>query len=69
MTAREVKRRLRELGCREVRQRGSHVRFVSSCGRCFTTVPDHGSRDIPYGTLRAIEKDMEPCLGPKWLLK
>jgi hypothetical protein len=35
----------------------------------YTTVPDHGSRDIPRGTLGAIEKDMEPCLGPKWLLK
>jgi predicted RNA binding protein YcfA (HicA-like mRNA interferase family) len=61
-------RRLRELGYSEVRASGSHVRFVSSCGRCHTTVPDHGGQDLKRGTLHGIEKDMEPCLESKWLV-
>jgi len=67
MTGKDVLRRLRSLGCRELRQHGSHVRVVSPCGRCHTTVPMHAGDDIPPGTLRAIERDMEPCLGKGWL--
>jgi predicted RNA binding protein YcfA (HicA-like mRNA interferase family) len=37
------------------------------CGRCQTTVPVHADEDLPPGTLRAIERDLEPCLGRKWL--
>jgi predicted RNA binding protein YcfA (HicA-like mRNA interferase family) len=66
MTAREVVRILRKLGAIEVRQVGSHKRFVSACGRCATTVAMH-SGDIPKGTLRAIERDMETCYGKGWL--
>ena len=25
--------------------------------------------DLTPGTLRSIERDLEPCLGPKWLTK
>jgi predicted RNA binding protein YcfA (HicA-like mRNA interferase family) len=65
MTAREILRRIREAGGEIVRQKGSHVRV--RVGECFTTVPDHGPRDVPPGTLRAIERDLEPCLGKAWL--
>jgi predicted RNA binding protein YcfA (HicA-like mRNA interferase family) len=67
MTGNDVARRLVALRCKLLRQKGSHARFVSPCGRCFTTVPMHGKKDIPPGTLRAIERDMEPCLGKGWL--
>lgn len=67
VTARDVIRRLHEHGCVLVRQRGSHARYVAPGGNCATTVPMHLGRDIPAGTLRAIEKDMAPCLGSKWL--
>jgi predicted RNA binding protein YcfA (HicA-like mRNA interferase family) len=49
-----------------VRQKGSHARFVSACGRCATTVPMHAG-DIAPGTLRSIERQMEPCYGKGWL--
>ena len=65
MTGRQVLRRLSEFGCEVVRQKGSHVRI--RCGRCQTTVPVHRGADLPPGTLRAIERDLEPCLGTKWL--
>ena len=32
-----------------------------------TTVPIHGG-DLGRGLLGAIEKDLEPCFGRKWLL-
>jgi predicted RNA binding protein YcfA (HicA-like mRNA interferase family) len=56
------------------RQVGSHRRYVvtyvdPSTGeerQVPTTVPQHAG-DIPTGTLRAIERDLEPVLGKGWL--
>lgn len=65
VTGKELRGRLRRLGCEEVRQKGSHVRV--ECGKCVTTVPVHAGKVLPPGTLRAIERDLEPCLGKGWL--
>jgi predicted RNA binding protein YcfA (HicA-like mRNA interferase family) len=62
----EVIRVIEQLGGEKVRQRGSHVRMRA--GDCHTTVPVH-SRDLPKGLIRAIERDLEPCLGEGWLRK
>jgi predicted RNA binding protein YcfA (HicA-like mRNA interferase family) len=67
MTSRDLRRLLKELGCIEVRQHGSHLRV--ECGRCVTTIPVHKGEDRRPGTLRQIERDLEPCLGKKWLKK
>ncbi len=67
MTAGEVISRLVAHGCREVRQSGSHRRFESGSGHCKTTVPDHGRKQLGRGLVRAIERDMEHCLGKGWL--
>jgi len=32
-------------------------------------VPVHAGEDLKPGTLRAIERDLEPCLGEHWLRK
>jgi len=58
-------RMLGKLKCVEVRQKGSHVRV--QCGKCSTTVPVHAGEDIGKGLLRAIERDLEPCLGKGWM--
>jgi len=63
--AKDLLRRLRALGCEEVRQKGSHV--VVRCGTCTAVVPVHRGEDIAPGTLRAIERQLEPCLGKGWL--
>ncbi|MGQ0669713.1 MAG: type II toxin-antitoxin system HicA family toxin [Actinomycetota bacterium] len=65
MTGKQVLRLLMRRGCEEVRRRGSHVRV--RCYGCQTTVPVHAGQDLPPGTLRAIERDLEPCLGEGWL--
>ncbi|MDQ3071473.1 MAG: type II toxin-antitoxin system HicA family toxin [Acidobacteriota bacterium] len=65
ITGRELLRLLHRVGCKEVRQRGSHVRV--RCGDCSTTVPVHAGETLPPGTLRQIERDLEPCLGSRWL--
>jgi predicted RNA binding protein YcfA (HicA-like mRNA interferase family) len=67
MTPREVIRRMVALGCTKVRQKGSHATYQSPDGKYWTTVAIHEGRDIPSGTLRAIERELEPCLGRKWL--
>lgn len=66
VNAREVIRALTVRGATCVRQKGSHKRYVSACGKCATTVADHKG-DMPLGTLRAIEKAMQPCYGEGWL--
>jgi predicted RNA binding protein YcfA (HicA-like mRNA interferase family) len=48
---------LRKLGFEVVRQRGSHLQFRDTRGRC-TTVPAHKGRDIAPPLLRQIAKDI-----------
>ncbi|MGH7903854.1 MAG: type II toxin-antitoxin system HicA family toxin [Candidatus Dormibacteraceae bacterium] len=69
MTGRQVLARVGRAGCEPgaVRQEGSHMRVACDHGRCKTTVPIHRGQDLPPGTLRAIERDLEPCLGGRWL--
>lgn len=72
MKARDVNRRIEQLGGKQIRQRGSHRQFEASTTRAGetvtgrTTVAQHPG-DIPTGTLRAIERDMEPVFGKGWL--
>ena len=65
VTSRELRRTLKRFGCVEVRQRGSHL--VVRCGACQTVIPVHPGEDIGPGLLRAIERQLEPCLGKGWL--
>jgi hypothetical protein len=55
-TARALIRTLRQRGC------------VWRCGHCQTVIPVHAG-DLTPATLRSIERDLEACLGPKWLTK
>jgi len=66
MRSSEVIKVIERLGGERVRQKGSHVRM--RVGDCYTTVPVH-TRDVPKGLLRAIERDLEACLGEGWLRK
>jgi predicted RNA binding protein YcfA (HicA-like mRNA interferase family) len=61
VTSRALTRILRQRGCEPVRQKGSHQ--IWRCGKCQTVVPMHAG-DLTPGTLRSIERDLEPCLGP-----
>lgn len=65
MTVGELRKKLRRLGCTEIRQEGSHVTIRCGAG-CQTEVAVH-SGDIPTGTLRAIERQLAPCLGKGWM--
>ena len=76
MKAREVRKAIaRHSCCAEIRQKGSHIFIRCACRRedeeqpviCTTVVPEHRSKDLGTGLLRAIEKDLEPCLGKGWL--
>ncbi len=67
MTAGEVSAKILARGGTKLRQKGSDVRFECACGKYKTTVPMHGG-DLGRGLLAAIEKDLEPCFGKKWLL-
>lgn len=55
-----------------VRQRGSHRRWqltATDGAVVYATVPNHPGKDIPPGTLRNIEKQLEPALGKGWATK
>lgn len=65
MSARELRKKLRKEGCVELRQKGSHLQV--QCGKCQSTIPMHKGRDIKRGTLGAIERSLEVCLGDDFL--
>lgn len=67
MKARELLKILRDKGCIEARQSGSHL--IVKCGECQTVVAVHDGKDIAKGTLRSIERHLERCLGKGWLRK
>jgi len=56
LSGKEVVRVLREIGYRQVRQSGSHIR-LACMGRKSVTVPDH--KEIGSGLLRKILRDIE----------
>lgn len=73
MRTREINRHIERLGGVMARQVGSHRRYVvtyaDADGRqatVMTTVAQHAG-DVPAGTLRAIERDLEPAFGKGWL--
>ncbi|MDF2096766.1 MULTISPECIES: type II toxin-antitoxin system HicA family toxin [Aquibaculum] len=55
MRSGEVIKRLEADGWYEVRQRGSHKQFKHPVKQGLVTVP-HPQRDMPFGTLRSIER-------------
>ncbi len=66
MTAREMIRILRDVGCEEARKgKGGHVIF--RVRECSTSVPVHKGEDLAPGTIRNIERHLAPCLGQGWL--
>ena len=54
LSAKKVIQKLKKVGFTETRQRGSHIYFKSEDGTKIATVPVHGSKDIPIGTLYNI---------------
>jgi len=54
----ELVRVLEVLGFMCVRQSGSHTIMEHVDGR-ITTVPIHGKKDLPVGTLKAILRDID----------
>ncbi len=59
MRYRELARRLRRLGCQELRSgKGSHhIWYNPSTGKV-ASVPDWGSKDLAPGTVRAILREL-----------
>lgn len=54
MDAKEVLKILKESGFIKKSQKGSHIKLVNEDK--VVIVPDHGSKDIPIGTLKNIER-------------
>ncbi|MFZ2522078.1 MAG: type II toxin-antitoxin system HicA family toxin [Minisyncoccia bacterium] len=54
ISARKVVQKLKKAGFTKTHQRGSHLYFINEHGTKTVTVPTHGSKDIPIGTLYNI---------------
>jgi predicted RNA binding protein YcfA (HicA-like mRNA interferase family) len=54
ISSKKVVQKLRKVGFIETHQRGSHLYFKNEDGTKIVTVPIHGSKDIPVGTLHNI---------------
>jgi predicted RNA binding protein YcfA (HicA-like mRNA interferase family) len=55
MTAREVKKILKQAGWTFVTGGEHQTKAVSPNGKIKVPIPEHGSKDIKLGTLKAIE--------------
>jgi len=59
MRYRQLAKRLRQLGCEEIRTgTGSHRIWRNSASGRLTTIPDWGSPDLAPGTVRAIIREL-----------
>jgi predicted RNA binding protein YcfA (HicA-like mRNA interferase family) len=56
LTAKEIIKILLKYGFEEVSQAGSHIKFFNSETRKMVIVPFHQGKELPIGTLKAIEK-------------
>ena len=58
MNYKEVTRKLKNLDCRELPRRGSgsHRKWYNSNTDKVTSIPDWGSKDLKFGTVRGILK-------------
>ena len=54
VSARKAIQKLLALGFFEVRRKGSHVYLRSKATKKIVSIPTHGSKDIPTGTLYNI---------------
>lgn len=54
LSAKKLIQKLQKVGFTETHQRGSHVYLKNADGTKIATVPIHGSKDIPIGTLHNI---------------
>lgn len=74
-TAREVVRRIEELGGYHVRTKGSHATYEAVVAddhgvvrtRARAQVPTH-SGDMAPGTVRSIQRQLQPVFGEGWLI-
>lgn len=72
MRAKEVVRAIERHGGWLVSQRGSHAKYraeftADGTKQVVQTIVAMHSGDVPTGTLRKIESDLEPALGEGWL--
>ena len=59
LSFRDLIQKVKKMGFKKRRQKGSHIRFVHSDGRK-TTIPDHGQKDVPQGLLiKIVRYDLE----------
>lgn len=56
LTAKEVIKILLQQGFQEISQTGSHIKFFNLATKKTVIVPFHQGKDLPIGTLKAIEK-------------
>ncbi len=64
MIYREAARKLAALGCVEIPRSGggAHRKWANASRTLVTVLPDHGGKDLKYGTVRAVVKQ----LGLRW---
>ena len=60
MIYREVAKKLRSLGCRELSRTGdgSHRKWLNTTTGQSTTVPDWGGDDLKLGTIRGVVRQL-----------
>ena len=61
MKYREVARKLKSLGCEEIRRKGggSHRKWQNTANNKTAVLPDWGGKDLKLGTVRSFVRQLE----------
>jgi mRNA interferase HicA len=61
MKYREITKRLKAMGCYEIKRKGkgSHRKWINPVSNKGTVIPEWGNKDLKEGTLKAILKQLE----------
>lgn len=58
-SGKEIVSDLKKEGFKEIDQKGSHVKLAGPNGQGRVTVPVHGKKDLPKGTMNNVQKQIE----------
>lgn len=65
MVTKDLRKLLRSMGCVEGGGKGSHEKWTATSGH--STTLKAGVKTQAPGTLRAIQQQLAPEFGPKWI--
>ena len=60
MNFRKLTKKLRKLGCEQLRStKSSHEEWINPATNTTASIPNHGLKDLKMGTIKSIERELK----------